>query len=403
MTREELASGFESSDAQNYILELATGYGKTKLALEKADQWNNPSATILIVIPRLVLIKEWKKEIKKWKKEHLLSNITFVTYVSFPKIARKAWTVIIFDEAHHLSERCREFLDVVEVQHTLFLSATLKKEHKQFIIPKYKPEIIKIDIRDAIKDEVLPDPKVILIKLKLDNKIVNRVIEKNVNKKNNNIPIKTIGYVERRKFKSYKGPLHILCTQQQYYDDASNLIEWYKQKGMHSVVMKNMWLHKSGERLKWLAAQKELIVKGLMKSLKSYRAIVFCPSIEDSMKIGCHCINTKVGTASLELFNDKKIKHIAAVGMLDEGANLVDCKIGVFQMINSSDRLNIQRVGRILRHKSPVLVFPYFVDTREEEIVKDVTSGYNPELVTELDCTSAPSLIVNVIELRKYL
>ena len=130
MTREELASNFESSDARNYILELATGFGKTLLALKKAEQWNTPSATILIVIPRLVLIKEWKKEMKKWKKEYLLSHITFVTYISFPKIARRAWTVIIFDEAHHLSERCREFLDVIEVQHTLFLSATLKKEHK---------------------------------------------------------------------------------------------------------------------------------------------------------------------------------------------------------------------------------------------------------------------------------
>ena len=28
MTREELASSFESSDARNYILELATGFGR---------------------------------------------------------------------------------------------------------------------------------------------------------------------------------------------------------------------------------------------------------------------------------------------------------------------------------------------------------------------------------------
>lgn len=402
MTREELASNFGDSDARSYILELATGYGKTKLALEKVEQWYNPSATILVVIPRLVMIKEWKKEIKKWNKEHLLPNITFVTYVSFPKLARRAWTIIIFDEAHHLSERCREFLDVIEVQNTLFLSATLKKEHKQYLNFKFKPETIKINNKDAIRDGVLPDPKVILIKLKLDNTVVNRVIEKNISK-NNNVPIKTIGYVEKWKYKGYKGPLRILCTQQQYYNDMSSLIEWYKQKGMRNAAMKNLWLHKSGERLKWLAAQKELIVKGFMKSLSNYRTLVFCPSIEDSMKLGSPCINSKVGTASLDAFNNKKIKHIAAVGMLDEGANLVDCKIGVFQMINSSDRLNIQRVGRILRHKEPVLIFPYFVYTREEEIVKEVTTGYNPELIVELDCTKTPDLIVNANEFKKYI
>lgn len=54
-------------------------------------------------------------------------------------------------------------------------------------------------------------------------------------------------------------------------------------------------------------------------------------------------------------------------------------------MINSSDRLNVQRVGRILRHKSPVLVFPYFKQTREEEIMKDILEGYNPELIIKLD------------------
>ena len=60
-------------------------------------------------------------------------------------------------------------------------------------------------------------------------------------------------------------------------------------------------------------------------------------------------------------------------------------------------------VKRILRHKSPVLIFPYFVETREEEIVKEVTSGYNPELITELDCTDAASLIVNAVELKNYI
>lgn len=75
----------------------------------------------------------------------------------------------------------------------------------------------------------------------------------------------------------------------------------------------------------------------------------------------------------------------------------------MFQMINSSDRLNIQRVGRILRHKYPVLIFPYFIDTREAEIVKDVTSGYNPELITELDYTNLQNLLIDYEEIKKYI
>lgn len=38
-------------------------------------------------------------------------------------------------------------------------------------------------------------------------------------------------------------------------------------------------------------------------------------------------------------------------------------------------------VKRILRHKKPVLIIPYFVNTREEEIVKQMLNNYNPELI----------------------
>lgn len=60
-------------------------------------------------------------------------------------------------------------------------------------------------------------------------------------------------------------------------------------------------------------------------------------------------------------------------------------------------------VKRILRHKSPVLIFPYYINTRESEIIKDVISGYNPELITELDCTNAVDTMIHVNELKNYI
>lgn len=65
-------------------------------------------------------------------------------------------------------------------------------------------------------------------------------------------------------------------------------------------------------------------------------------------------------------------------------------------MINSSDRLNIQRQGRLLRHKSPILIFPYFVDTREQEIIDDIIRDYNPELITKLN-------VLSVKDIKNYL
>lgn len=63
-------------------------------------------------------------------------------------------------------------------------------------------------------------------------------------------------------------------------------------------------------------------------------------------------------------------------------------------MINSSQRMSLQRIGRILRHKSPVLIFPYWKNTREEEIIEELIKGYNPNLITKLH---------NVFNIKPYI
>ena len=67
--------------------------------------------------------------------------------------------------------------------------------------------------------------------------------------------------------------------------------------------------------------------------------------------------------------------------MLDEGMNLKNCKIGVYSVLNSSDRMITQNLGRLLRHPEPVIFIPYYVGTREEEIVQKMKENYNPLLV----------------------
>lgn len=62
--------------------------------------------------------------------------------------------------------------------------------------------------------------------------------------------------------------------------------------------------------------------------------------------------------------------------------NLGECEIGLFGMLNSSFRLQQQRLGRILRHKNPIIVIPYYIGTRDEEIVEKMVKDYNPELIT---------------------
>lgn len=55
--------------------------------------------------------------------------------------------------------------------------------------------------------------------------------------------------------------------------------------------------------------------------------------------------------------------------------NLTNCQIGVFASLNSSEIMQVQKIGRLLRHKNPCLIVPYFRNTRDEEIVTKMFEG----------------------------
>ena len=380
MTREEVTKHIRESPKNNFLLILPTGHGKTAQSLHIIKDKVKVQEQILIVIPRLVLIENWKEEFKKFNMEEYLPYTHFTTYNSLHKYNDRKWKTIIYDECHHISERCKEIVKTITGEHNIFLSATVKPELQYWINNIYSPEIVKINLRNAIDNEVLPDPKVILIPLHLDNVFATEILKRESKDKKEWI---TCSYRDRWKYlKNYN--CNIKCTPYQYNIEISNDIEYWKKRAMSSKFFKNKWLHLCSERLKWLSRQKDDIILNLLKQLKNYRTLTFCNSIEQTEILGKYCINSKNKQSEefLNMFNNKKIKHITSVNMLNEGMNLVDCKIGIYACLNSSETLIKQKTGRLLRHKEPIIIIPYYINTREEELVKQMLENYNPELVS---------------------
>lgn len=367
---------------QNLLLILPTGFGKSKMALDIMHLRCKAGDRILVVVPKNVLKDNWKEEFKKWGYEDYLPYTTFVTYVSFPKVANE-YQLVIFDEVHHLTERCQDSLDTFIIHNTVMLSATVGRELR-YNLAAYFPNlyIYKVRTREAIDEDILPDPRVYLIPMTLDNTKVNCEIIKNKSKGN---PI-IVPYSQRWSYKGVKSrKIIIKCTQQEYYNDISNLISYYKNK-MFMEIFKNRYLHTSGDRLKWLSNQKTAFVHTLLDHLNGERTLTFCNSIEQTEELGKYCINSKNKNSDevLSKFNSGKIDHITACAMLDEGVNLSNCRIGVYANLNSSVRMIKQRLGRLLRHKDPIIIIPYFTNTRDEEIVKKMCADYNEELVSTI-------------------
>ena len=180
MNRDNVLQEILNLKGVNTLLELPTGFGKSCMALKKIKSLHNGKAghNLLIVVPRNVHKENWEKEVKKWWPKCPLS-ITYTTYVSFPK-HKGDWDFVIFDECHHLSERCREALCDFEIGHSVLLSATVSRNLKDEFREVFDDLVsYKKDLRDVIEDEILPDPRVYLWPLKLNTQFPTESIWKN--------------------------------------------------------------------------------------------------------------------------------------------------------------------------------------------------------------------------------
>jgi len=384
LSRESIFEDIKSVQSNHILCELPTGTGKSKIALDFLH-FKNIQGKILIVVPRLVLINNWIDEFKKWGYDSYLNNVEFTTYISVVKFANKHFDIVIFDEAHHLTERAISGVETIISTYTILLSATVTKEHK-ITLKSIWPDlyVYTVRMRQAIEDNILPDPKVVLIQLKLNNTDITESYV--LNPKSSNLPI-PISYNDRFKYLKSKTRCIVKCTQQQYYDMLSYEVDkcksLYHRTGNKGFYF--MWQKAAGDRLKYLSSIKNETALRILRGLDNYRTLTFCNSIEQTKQLGKYCINSANDKSIeyLDKFNRHKINHITACNMVNEGVNLVDCQVGIFVAINSSDIMIKQKNGRILRHQKPIIIIPYYTGTREEEIVDKMLLNYNPSLVVK--------------------
>jgi len=377
---------------KHLVITLPTGMGKTRTALETAFSSGPLFPKVLIVYYQNVSEGNWKDEIVRWGYDRDMSLFTFTTYASLHKHAGEHWDVVICDEGHHITERVMDIMENMSFTRALILSATLTGQQitklRYLLHDLY---VYKVRMKDAINSDILPDPHIVLwpLMLKTMGNTETIILNPKVT-----APVVELTFAQRKMFKDRKHKYVIPCTETQYYLDLETKVDFFKRAAMGSAAMKNLWLQKAGVRLKWLASKKSPYVKQLLSLLNEERTLTFCGSIEQTKELGENCIHSKNKNSQqiLKDFNDGKIDHITAVAMLDECVNLTSCRVGIFANISSSERIQIQRVGRILRHPSPIIFIPYFKNSREEEVVKKMLEGYNPERIMEITDLSSFTL-----------
>ena len=376
------------------LLEAATGTGKSKISIDLVNylissQWYKDKETInvLILVAKRVHKQTWKEEIEKWgginhPKAHI--NICMECYESLKNHCKERWDIILADEVHHIGSEIRlDFLKTMSFGYFLGLSATIPRKLKQFFKYNYHSEVVSCDIIEAIEDDILPEPEILLFPLILDNRAETETWEFHPKAPG---PVIHASYKDIRKYKWNKDAHVIISmTQKQKLLEYDHLIEFFKSKYVqtHNHVLERSWLFQAGKRLEYLAEIKLPIIKDILDRLKRQRTITFCKTIQQAEAAGKWCIHSKNVNADkfYKDFNAKKINHITAVNILNENANLVDCRYAIFCNLSSSDIVIPQRLGRAMRHKHPVIIVPYYQGTREQEIVEKMFSEYNKDFI----------------------
>ena len=113
MTRQEVYNNClqSLSTHTSLLLQLPTGYGKSKLSIDIINYlcdtvYKNKETIMLLLVAKRVHKQTWKEEFSKWGGIKV-SNIIIECYESMHKHTQKSFDFLLMDEVHHVGSELR--------------------------------------------------------------------------------------------------------------------------------------------------------------------------------------------------------------------------------------------------------------------------------------------------------
>ena len=358
------------------IVKVVTGGGKTVFAIHCLKQYleENPSNSILIVVPSIALLDQWYEGLLQSYDtnqlslngggEHLeeLSMITISTIDSVKNIIDKfdaSQTLLIVDECHKIGTEKRGETLTNNWHATLGLSATPERDYDDnfyIIIKKILGDIIfDYDYIDAREDEVIVNFKLLYAyaamtpeeedEYKKFTKSIQRRAATIGGNNMNDYPLKMMIFNRARMVKNSKNriPFGIELLQKYKRDSWIVFTENKKQAKEFNAII----------------------------NTKGYQSAIYNTDLDASER-----------EENLNNFKSGNLNVLVSCTALDEGFDMPEADGAMILSASSSKRQRIQRMGRVLRitaNKQNALIVTVYSSKTEYEKLREESNRYQLE------------------------
>jgi superfamily II DNA or RNA helicase len=351
-----------NSSHRNCIVALATGAGKSKIAIDLfntfADRYEQKS---LLVVPTLKLKNDnWLEEFTKWSTDY--SSIEKICYKSCIKYAGQVYPLIVLDEGHNLTAKSSSILKDNQYAKCLYLSATLPENNlkREMLKNKGFKVVYQLSLEECVKLGFVADYEITVVKVPLETE----------DKKYHFYEEGSKVYVSEFEMNAYHDKVVKKALDNPY---AKSVL---KKK----VIMNRMQfiynLRSKTEALKFL---KNSIVP------ENTRTLYFCGSIKQAEELSTYHYHSKSSSKHYDAFKKEEINHLSSVSSLNEGHTFPNLNTVVISQVQSSEKDLVQRIGRALRNKKGTVYILISQNTQDEKWLENALLFFDKTKVNYVD------------------
>jgi superfamily II DNA or RNA helicase len=381
LAQQEVIKNWIKAGAKSYV-EWCTGSGKSYIACLAIKLCNerHPDKQINVVVPTTVLQEAWIDDKKGHIKVHGLKNVNVFVINTYVKETHDC-ALLIIDEVHTAtgakSKHFNTVIDRTKYHWILCLSATLEKEHVNFLHKKGIGCISRLTADDAVKNGWLSPYRILCVPIQLGDEDRERY-DKMHKEFNKHFATFNFDFEFAMKCVTNKDARQELATK----------LGWEVNRIDAAVFNWNRNMRLRKEFLYHIETKIDAAIE-ITKTL-GMQTILFGQSIKGADKIndalGDKCVEYHSKLTSKQLKDNlkrlrdgrTKVDYISSAKGLEAGFDLPNLQLGITWSRTSKALRATQTLGRILRKvegKTAYFIELYVPDTQDENWLKKSLVG----------------------------